>query len=86
MITIPILMNSVPFERLASMTHNPSYYYFKYGCHILVGLLLYMYLLKRTVMEFFMLSKQRKRRIILIELVVCLSIVIIIGVIDNVIN
>ena len=86
LITIPILMSSIPPEDLSSMSRGPSYYYIKHGGRIIVHFLLYLYFFKINVREFFSLAEKKKWKPILAELSICLGIAATVSIMARLMN
>ena len=85
-ITIPMLINSFPPGELANTSRGPSYYYTKYAVRLTIHFLLYLYLFKGNVREFFSLSEHKKWKPILAELGVCIGIAAVVSMLASVGN
>ena len=72
-----LLLIFVPPEELSNTGAHPPYYYFG---RLIVFFLLYLYLFKGNVRDFFSLPEQKKWKPILAELGICIVIVTVIGI------
>jgi len=86
LVTLPLLMNSIPPEDLANMDRDPSYYYVKHGSRVIVSFLVYLYFFKGNVREFFSLTEQKKWKPILAEIGICIGIAAVVSMIAGVMN
>lgn len=86
LITIPMLINSIPPEELAGARHGPSYYYVKHGGRVLVHFLLYLYFFKSNVREFFSLAEQKKWKPVLAGLSLCIAIAVATNFVTRIMN
>ncbi len=65
---IPLLMETVPVTDIIDMSRGPVYYYSRHGISFAVYFLIYIYLFKNNVREFFSLATQKKWKLVFIEL------------------
>jgi hypothetical protein len=86
LVTIPMLMNSMPPEELANMSKGPSYYYIKHGGRVIIHLLLYLYFFKGSVREYFSLTEQNKWKPFLVELGICIGIAAVVSITVRLMN
>lgn len=81
LITIPMMINSMPPEEVAEMSRGPSYYYIKHGLKIIIHSLIFLYFFKSNVIDFFTMNEYKKWKPILIQLSICAIIVIVVNII-----
>lgn len=75
LLVLPGIFESVGSEGLAEMSHEPGYYYVKYGLRAIVQGLIYLYFFKQNVRDYFQISEARKLKVVLVQLVVCVGLI-----------
>lgn len=76
MITIPLALRSWTPEQIDEMTWGPVFYMIKHGIGFTVQLLIFLYLFRINVREYFRLDQEKIWKLVLVPVVMCLVIVV----------